>query len=82
MDADAVRIVRSDLRRDGHTNRGLFDRLLLDADSLMQGPRSSFEKLQAVRREARESVYPVLEKHVEVPGAAKIDNVGLEAVTR
>src|SRR5262249_54238040 len=34
---DAVRIVRSDLRRDGHTNRGLFDRLLVDADSLIQG---------------------------------------------
>jgi hypothetical protein len=62
---DAVRIVRSDLRRDGHTNRGLFDRLLLDADSLIQGPQSSFGRLQSIRRDAMESVYPVLEKRLE-----------------
>lgn len=62
---DAVRIVRSDLRRDGHTNRGLFDRLLLDPDSLIQDPRSSFARLQSIRREAMESVYPVLEKQLE-----------------
>jgi hypothetical protein len=62
---DAVRIVRSDLRQDGHTNRGLFDRLLLDADSLIHGPHSSFAKLQDIRRDAMESVYSVLEKHLE-----------------
>jgi hypothetical protein len=62
---DAVRIVRSDLRRDGHTNRGLFDRLLLDADSLIQGPQSSFARLQSIRRDALESVYPVLDKRLE-----------------
>jgi hypothetical protein len=71
--ADAVRIVRSDLRRDGHTNRGLFDRLLLDPDSLIRGPQSSFEKLQSVRREAMESVFPVLEKHFEGPNSSSGD---------
>jgi hypothetical protein len=67
---DAVRIVRSDLRRDGHTNRGLFDRLLLDADSLIQGPQSSFARLQSIRRDATESVYPPLEKHLENASAS------------
>jgi hypothetical protein len=67
--ADAVRIVRSDLRRDGHTNRGLFDRLLLDTDSLIRTPGSTFERLNAVRREAMECVFPVLEKHLEVADA-------------
>ena len=62
---DAVRIVRSDLRRDGHTNSGLFDRLLLDVDSLIQGPQSSFARLQSIRRDAMESVYPVLERRLE-----------------
>lgn len=62
---DAVRIVRSDLRRDGHTNRGLFDRLLLDPDSLIRGPQSSFARLQSIRRDAMESVYPVLESRLE-----------------
>ena len=62
---DAVRIVRSDLRRDGHTNGGLFDRLLLDADGLIQGPQSSFARLQSIRCDAMESVYPVLEKRLE-----------------
>lgn len=73
--ADAVRIVRSDLRRDGHTNRGLFDRLLLDSDSLIRGPKSSFEKLQSVRREAMESVFPVIEKHFEGPSSSSRDIV-------
>jgi hypothetical protein len=67
---DAVRIVRSDLRRDGHTNRGLFDRLLLDADSLIQGPQSSFARLQSIRRDAMESIYPVLERHLENASAS------------
>jgi hypothetical protein len=62
---DAVRIVRTDLRRDGHASRGLFDRLLLDSDSVIQGPLSSFSKLQDVRRAAMESVFPVLEKHLD-----------------
>jgi hypothetical protein len=74
---DAVRIVRSDLRRDGHTNRGLFDRLLLDADSLIQSSQSSFSRLQSIRRDALESVYPVLEKHLEsnsgAPGEALLE---------
>jgi hypothetical protein len=80
--ADAVRIVRSDLRRDGHSNRGLFDRLLLDADSLMRGRRATFTKLDTVRREAMESVYPVLEKHIEAPDATNIDDMRLKAVAR
>jgi hypothetical protein len=67
---DAVRIVRTDLRRDGHASRGLFDRLLLDADSVIQGPLSSFAKLQGVRRAAMESVFPVLEKHLDNASAA------------
>jgi len=48
----------------------LFDRLLLDADSVIQGPLSSFAKLQGVRRAATESVFPVLEKHLDNAGAA------------
>lgn len=75
---DAVRIVRSDLRRDGHTNRGLFDRLLLDADSLIQGPQSSFARLQSIRREAMESVFPVLEKHLENASASSGNTEALE----
>jgi hypothetical protein len=67
---DAVRIVRTDLRRDGHVSRSLFDRLLLDADSVIQGPLSTFTKLQGVRRAAMESVFPVLEKHLESAGAS------------
>ena len=67
---DAVRIVRTDLRRDGHASRGLFDRLLLDADSVIQGPLSSFSKLQDVRRAAMESVFPVLEMNLENVTAA------------
>jgi hypothetical protein len=48
---DAVRIVRSDLRRDGHANRGLFDRLLLDADSLNR-PSPGFKVFAAMRWKA------------------------------
>lgn len=80
--ADAVRIVRSDLRRDGQTNRGLFDRLLLDTDSLMRGPNTSFEKLRAVRRDAMASVYPVIEKHLEPPVATNPNANRLEAAAR
>jgi hypothetical protein len=75
---DAVRIVRSDLRRDGHTNRGLFDRLLLDADSLIQGPQSSLSRLQSIRRDALESVYPVLEKHLENASGSSAGVAALE----
>ena len=75
---DAVRIVRSDLRRDGHTNRGLFDRLLLDADSLIQGPQSSFARLQSIRRDAMESVYPVLDKRLENASASSAGTAVLE----
>jgi hypothetical protein len=67
---DAVRIVRADLRRDGHASRGLFDRMLLDADSVIQGQGPSFSKLQGIRRAAMESVYPVLEMHLDNADAA------------
>lgn len=63
---DAIRIVRAALQRDGYTNRSLFDRLLLDPDSLMHTRRVTFERLKGLRQEALESVYPVLEKHLEV----------------
>jgi hypothetical protein len=63
--ADAIRIVRSALQRDGYTNRALFDRLLLDPDSLIQARSVTFEKLQGLRHEAYENVFPVLEKNIE-----------------
>ncbi len=63
--ADAIRIVRSALQRDGYTNRALFDRLLLDPDSLIQTRSVTFEKLQGLRHEANENVFPVLEKNIE-----------------
>ena len=63
--SSAIRIVRLALQRDGHTNRALFDRLLLDPDSLMHTHRVTFEKLRSLRSEALESVYPVLEKDLE-----------------
>ena len=63
--SNAIRIVRFALQRDGHTNRALFDRLLLDPDSLMHTHRVTFEKLRGLRSEALENVYPVLEKHLE-----------------
>ncbi|MCK1723239.1 hypothetical protein [Bradyrhizobium sp. 141] len=63
--SSAIRIVRSALQRDGHTNRALFDRLLLDPDSLMHTHRVTFDKLRGLRSEALENVYPVLEKHLE-----------------
>jgi hypothetical protein len=59
--ADAIRVVRSALQHDGHTNRALFDRLLLDPDSLIHSRNATFEKLQGLRHEAFESVFPVLE---------------------
>ena len=39
--------------------------MLLDADGLIQGPQSSFARLQSIRCDAMESVYPVLEKRLE-----------------
>jgi hypothetical protein len=69
---DAVRIVRSDLRRDGRTNSGLFDRLLLDADSLIRGSQASFARLKNIRREAMESVFSVLEKHLESSSSSSV----------
>jgi hypothetical protein len=63
--ADAIRIVRSALQRDGYTNRALFDRLLLDPDSLIQTRSITYEKLQGIRHEAYENVFPVLEKNIE-----------------
>lgn len=62
---NAIRIVRSALQRDGHTNRALFDRLLLDPDSLAHTQRVTFEKLTGLRNEAFENVYPVLEKSLD-----------------
>jgi hypothetical protein len=66
--ADAVRVVRSALQRDGHTNRALFDRLLLDPDSLIHTRQVTFEKLKGLRQEAFGNVYPVLEKNLESVG--------------
>ncbi len=64
--ADAVRVVRSVLQRDGHTNRALFDRLLLDADSLIQTKRRlTFERLLSLREGALENVFPILELNLE-----------------
>lgn len=63
--ADAIRVVRAALQRDGHTNRALFDRLLLDPDSLIHSRQVTFEKLKGLRQEAFENVYPVLEKDLE-----------------
>ncbi len=62
---DAIRIVRSALQRDGHTNRALFDRLLLDPDSLIQTRQVTLEKLRDLHHEAYATVYPVLEKNLE-----------------
>jgi hypothetical protein len=64
--ADAVRVVRHALRRDGHTNRALFDRLVLDPDSLIHTARSvTFDRLQSLRDDALENVFPLLETHLE-----------------
>ncbi len=61
---EAVRVVRYALRRDGNTNRAIFDRLLLDPDSLIHANRRvTFEKLQGFRNEALENVFPVLDIH-------------------
>jgi hypothetical protein len=57
--------VRAALQREGHTNRALFDRLLLDPDSLIHTRNVTFEKLNDLRQEAFENVYPVLEKSLE-----------------
>jgi hypothetical protein len=67
---DAVRVVRHALQRDGYTNRALFDRLLLDPDSLIHTARRvTFERLQSLRDEALESVFPVLSVHLEEAAA-------------
>jgi hypothetical protein len=64
--ADAVRVVRHALQRDGYTNRALFDRLLLDPDSLIHTTRRiTFERLQSLRDEALENVFPVLAVHLD-----------------
>lgn len=62
--ADAIRIVRRILQREGHINRGLFDRLLLDPDSLIHGRKVTFEKLTSLRDEARQNVFTVLSKNL------------------
>jgi hypothetical protein len=78
---DAVRVVRHALQRDGHTNRALFDRLLLDPDSLMHaGRRVTFEKLQSFRDEALENVFPVLEIHLEDSASKLSEKPELKAV--
>lgn len=63
---DAVRVIRALLRRDGHINRSMFDRLLLDPDSLIHSGRIGFDKLKEFRHEALENVFTVLEKQIEV----------------
>lgn len=63
--SSAIRTVRLVLQRDGYTNRALFDRLLLDPDSLVHTHRVTFEKLRSLHSQALENVYPVLEKHLD-----------------
>jgi hypothetical protein len=65
----AIRIVRHALQRDGHTNRALFDRLLLDPDSLMRSRHVTQEKLRELKDAAMENLFPVLEKHLEAQAA-------------
>jgi hypothetical protein len=79
---DAVRIVRSDLQRDGLTNRALFDRLLLDPDSLIHSRRVTFEKLQGFRNEALENIFPVLEKRLEAVASPASPESTLRVVAR
>jgi hypothetical protein len=79
---DAVRVVRSVLQRDGHGNRALFDRLLLDPDSLIHtGRRVSFERLQSFRDEALENVFTVLERHLEDPAVKVAEKTQPQAAT-
>lgn len=63
--AEAVRTVRSILRRDGNVNRAIFDMLLLDPDSLVRSSGLGFQRLEGLRTEALESVYSLVEKHLE-----------------
>lgn len=63
--AEAVRTVRSILRRDGNVNRAIFDMLLLDPDSLVRRSGLGFQRLDGLRTEALESIYPLIEKHLE-----------------
>jgi hypothetical protein len=63
--ADAIRTVRSILRRDGNVSRAIFDMLLLDPDSLVRRSGLGFQRLDGLRAEALESIYPLVEKHLE-----------------
>jgi hypothetical protein len=71
---DAIRVIRALLRRDGHINRSIFDRLLLDPDSLIHSGRIGFEKLKEFRHEALENVFTVLDKQIEPQLTADSDH--------
>jgi hypothetical protein len=66
--AGAIRTVRSILRRDGNVNRAIFDMLLLDPDSLVRRSGVGIKRLDGLRAEALESIYPLLEKHLGPSG--------------
>jgi hypothetical protein len=67
---EAIRTVRSILRRDGNVSRAIFDMLLLDSDSLVRRSGIGLQRLHGLRAEALESIYPLREKHFEVSGRA------------
>jgi hypothetical protein len=65
---EAVRTVRSILRRDGNVSRAIFDMLLLDPDSLVRRSGIGLQRLHGLQVEALESIYPLREKHFEASG--------------
>lgn len=69
---NAIRIVRHALQRDGHTNRALFDRLLLDPDSLMRNRHVTHDKLRDLKSAAMENLFPVLEKKLEAQASSEL----------
>jgi hypothetical protein len=79
---DAVRVVRYALQREGHTNRALFDRLLLDPDSLILTGRVAFSKLQSLRDEAIENVFHVLEKNLENTASQMPEETAVQMVVQ
>jgi hypothetical protein len=78
--AEAVRTVRSILRREGNVNRAIFDMLLLDPDSLVRWSGTGRQRLDGLRAEALENIYPLLEKHLEASGRRPNSDVALEQV--
>jgi hypothetical protein len=77
---EAVRTVRSILRREGNVNRAIFDMLLLDPDSLVRWSGTGHQRLNGLRAEALENIYPLLEKHFEVSGRRSSPAVSVEQV--